>query len=129
MHSQERIRYLLVGCFNSLAGYSIGVGIYTALVNKFDIVWIGLISNVFSITVSFLTYKFFVFRTKGVWLSEYLKAYLVYGGVAIVGIFFLWFFLDIMKFSIWISQALIIIATVIFSFLGHSRFTFKRKEI
>ena len=41
MLNNEKIRYLLVGCFNTLAGYSIGVGIYAALKNNFDIVLIG----------------------------------------------------------------------------------------
>jgi putative flippase GtrA len=125
MLSQERIRYLLVGCFNSLAGYSIGVGIYTALVDNFDIIWIGLISNILSITVSFLTYKMIVFRTKGMWFSEYIKSYLVYGGIAFIGIFFLWFFVAKIKMSIWFAQALVIGVTVIISYIGHSRFTFR----
>ena len=87
MLNNEKIRYLLVGCFNTLAGYSIGVGIYAALKNNFDIVLIGLIANFFSISVSFLTYKIIVFKTKGMWLSEYMKSFMIYGGIALVGIY------------------------------------------
>ena len=127
MLNNEKIRYLLVGCFNTLAGYSIGVGIYAALKNNFDIVLIGLIANFFSISVSFLTYKIIVFKTKGMWLSEYMKSFMIYGGIALVGIFFLWLFVAQIKISIWIAQALVIGVTVIFSYIGHSRFTFRRK--
>jgi putative flippase GtrA len=127
MLNNEKIRYLLVGCFNTLAGYSIGVGIYAALKNNFDIVLIGLIANFFSISVSFLTYKIIVFKTKGMWLSEYMKSFMIYGGIALVGIFFLWLFVAQIKISIWIAQALVIGVTVIFSYKGHSRFTFRRK--
>lgn len=129
MLSRENIRYLLAGGFNTLVGYSIGVGLYKALESNLSIIWIGIISNILSITVSFLSYKTLVFKTKGMWLTEYMKSYIVYGGIALIGIFFLWLFVDKMKISIWFAQALVIVLTVIFSYLGHSRFTFRRRGI
>ena len=127
--SREKIRYLLAGGFNTLVGYSIGVGLYKALESNLSIVWIGVISNIVSITASFLSYKTLVFKTKGMWLAEYMKSYIVYGGIAIIGIFFLWVFVDKMKMSIWLAQALVLGLTVIFSYLGNSRFTFRRQGI
>lgn len=129
MLSREKIRYLLAGGFNTLVGYSIGVVLYKALESNLSIVWIGLISNILSITVSFLSYKTLVFKTKGMWLIEYMKSYIVYGGIALIGIFFLWLFVDKMKISIWLAQALVIGLTVTVSYLGHSRFTFRRQGI
>ena len=129
MLSREKIRYLLAGGFNTLVGYAIGVGLYKALESNFSIIWIGVISNILSITVSFLSYKTLVFKTKGMWLTEYIKSYIVYGGIALIGIFFLWFFVDEMKMSIWLAQALVMGLTVVFSYLGHSRFTFRRQGI
>jgi len=129
MLTSKKLRYLLIGGLNTLIGFSIGVGMYKALENILGIIWIGVISNILSITVSFLTYKLFVFRTKGMWFTEYLKAYVVYGGISIVGIFSLWVFVDIMKISIWFAQALVISVTVIFSYIGHSRITFRRREV
>ena len=129
MLNQKKVRYLLVGGLNTLIGYTIGVGIYQAFDNNLGIVWIGLISNILSITVSFLSYKILVFRTKGMWLAEYMKSYIIYGGIALIGIFFLWLFVDKMKISIWLAQALVIGLTVIISYLGHSRFTFRRQGI
>ena len=112
-----------------MVGYSIGVGLYKALESNLSIVWIGVISNILSITASFLSYKTLVFKTKGMWLAEYMKSYIVYGGIAIIGIFFLWVFVDKMKMSIWLAQALVMGLTVVFSYLGHSRFTFRRQGI
>ena len=127
MLSREKIRYLLAGGFNTLVGYSIGVGLYKALESNLSIVWIGVISNIVSITASFLSYKTLVFKTKGMWLREYMKSYIVYGGIAVIGIFCLWVFVEKMKISIWLAQALVIGMTVIISYLGHSRFTFRRR--
>lgn len=128
MLNQKKIRYFLVGGLNTVVGYCIGVGMYKALGSNFGIVWVGIFSNVLSITVSFLTYKMLVFRTKGMWVAEYLKSYLVYGGIALISIFFLWLFVDNMKLSIWLAQALVLVVTVVISFISHSRFTFSRKE-
>jgi len=125
--SREKMRYLIAGGFNTLVGYSIGVGLYKALGSNLSIIWIGVISNILSITVSFLSYKILVFKTKGMWLTEYIKSYIVYGGIAVIGIFCLWVFVDKMKISIWLAQALVIGMTVIISYVGHSRFTFRRR--
>lgn len=128
MLNQKKIRYFLVGGLNAVVGYCIGVGMYKALGSNLGIVWVGIFSNVLSITVSFLTYKMLVFRTKGMWVAEYLKSYLVYGGIALISIFFLWLFVDNMNLSIWLAQALVLVVTVVISFISHSRFTFSRKE-
>lgn len=129
MLNQKNIRYLLVGGINTIVGYSIGIAIYKALASNLGIIWVGILSNIISITVSFLTYKIFVFRTQGMWVLEYVKSYLIYGGTAVISIFFLWFFVEKMNISIWLSQALVIVVTVIISYLGHSRFTFSRRDI
>jgi len=127
--NREKIRYLLVGGFNTLVGYFIGIAIYKALGSNLGIIWVGIISNIFSITVSFLSYKTLVFKTKGMWLTEYMKSYMIYGGIAVISILFLWLFVEKMNISIWLSQALVIGVTVIISYLGHSRFTFRRGDI
>lgn len=129
MFNKGKIRYLFVGGFNTAAGYTIGVAIYKNFGSNLGVVWVGVICNALSITVSFLTYKTLVFRTKGMWLSEYMKSYVVYGGISLIGIFFLWLFVDQMKMSIWIAQALVMGITVLMSYIGHSRFTFNRRNI
>jgi putative flippase GtrA len=48
--------------------------------------------------------------------------------VAVFGIFALWVFIKQLGMSIWISQALVILATVLVSYVGHTKFTFKRLQ-
>lgn len=128
MLNQKKIRYFLVGGLNTVVGYCIGIVMYKALCSNLGIVWVGIFSNMLSITVSFLTYKMLVFRTKGMWVAEYLKSYLVYGVTALISIFCLWLFVDNLRLSIWLAQALVLVVTVVISFISHSRFTFNRKE-
>lgn len=122
----RELRYLLVGGFNTLFGYALGVGLYLALSPWLHILLIGVIGNVVAITVSFTTYKTLVFQTRGRWLAEYLKSWLVYGGSAVLGTLLLWLLVDGLAVPIWIAQALAILITVIVSYLGHARFTFRR---
>jgi putative flippase GtrA len=87
------VRYLCVGGFNSLFGYTTSVVALT-LLNLFHpeqllslkAVLASVISTPFNITVAYFGYKFFVFRTKGNYLSEWLKCFAVYGTSMIPGL-------------------------------------------
>jgi putative flippase GtrA len=84
--SGQVIRFLLVGGSNTL----VSLGLYSACVILFgyllphrgkpliaDIA--SITSKPLAITVAFLCYKHFVFRTKGNYLREWLKCFAVYG--------------------------------------------------
>ena len=122
----RKLRYLLVGAWNTLFGYVAGPAIYYGLQGQMPVVLVGVIAYIMSITMAFITHKLFVFRTKGRWLSEYLRSYVVYGTTAAIGIAALWVLVDCMAVPFWIAQALIVSATVAISYFGHSKFTFNR---
>jgi putative flippase GtrA len=84
--SGEVIRFLLVGVSNTL----VSLGLYSGFVILFghllphrgkpliaDLA--SITSKPLAITVAFLCYKHFVFRTKGNYLKEWLKCFAVYG--------------------------------------------------
>ena len=85
-----------------------------------------MLANILNISMSFLTYKIFVFKTRGNWLSEYVRCYVVYGNIAIVGMLLIWLMVDFFMVPFWIAQALILLITVIISYVAHARFTFKK---
>lgn len=120
----EKKRYLFIGGINTLAGYLIGVVVYKLLLDSIGIWCVGIVANIIAITFSFFTNKIFVFKTTGNWILEYLKCYIVYGAMALVGVFLLWAFVEKMKISIFIAQLLVIASTVFLSYLGHKNFTF-----
>jgi len=122
----KQVRYLLAGGWNSLFGYGMGVSLFYGLSHHLHIVVIGILSNVFAITMSFVTYKIFVFKTKGNWLHEYIRSCMVYAGIALISVVLLWLLVDGMHLQIWLAQGIVIVATVAISFIGHSRFTFRK---
>ena len=124
MKLDEKTRYLIVGIWNSVFGYSIGLMLYESFSLRFHIIIISAIANILAISVAFLTYKLFVFKTKGNWLVEYLKCYLVYGGSAVVGTALIWLFVDFFKWPFWISQVVVMGITMASSYILHRIYTF-----
>ena len=108
-------------------GYCVGVILYYTLSKRLHVVEIAIMGNILAITMSFLTYKLFVFRTKGNWMQEYFRSYIVYGGIALGGIALLWAMVDGLKIPFWLAQGLVIILSVCISYISHSRFTFKSR--
>lgn len=87
------VRYLCVGVFNTLFGYCTSVVALTLLntirpeqLLSLKTVLASIISTPFNITVAYFGYKFFVFRTKGNYLREWLKCFAVYGTSMIPGL-------------------------------------------
>ena len=122
----KKIRYLCVGSFNTGVGYLLSIFIYNEFGSKIGVLGVSILSNILSITISFLTYKIIVFRTKGNWISEYLKSYLVYGANSIIGILIVLIMVDSLSIKFWIAQACAIGLVTVITYLSHSRFTFSR---
>jgi putative flippase GtrA len=133
--SGQVVRYLLVGVWNTLFGY----GLYALLTYLFTplipyaYMVAGLLGSVTSITVAFVGYKLFVFRTKGNILKEYLRCYVVYGTSTVVNLALLPVLVAVLNlcvespvYSPYIAGAILTGATVIMSFFGHQQYTFAR---
>jgi putative flippase GtrA len=124
MRESRKMMYLLAGAWNTLFGYTVGLLLYSYLSDRFHIITISVIANILAISMSYFTYKLFVFKTAGNWWPEYLRSYVVYGGSALVGTGLLWLQVDYLHIPFWLAQGLAIALTVIFSYMGHARFTF-----
>ena len=124
---RKELRFLCAGCVNTFFGYICSLVIYFYLKSVISIVFIAIISTIINITFSFFSYKLFVFRTKGNWIREYLRCYIVYGLSSIFGIIGIWFLVEMLKIPFWLSQACIIMITVIISYIGHSKYSFNNR--
>ena len=88
------IRYLLIGAGNTLAGYGSFVVVLHFLGNVIPARYLYLaaplasvLSTPVNITIAYFGYKFFVFKTRGNYLLEWLKCFAVYGAGMIPGLF------------------------------------------
>ncbi|MBP5531557.1 MAG: GtrA family protein [Lentisphaeria bacterium] len=121
------IRYFLVGIWNTVWG----LGCYTALLILFPRVHylvLGIFSNVLAITNAFLCYKFLVFRTKGHFLKEYFRCYVVYGGGMLLGMCGMFICVTLLGFNAIFSNFFVTFVIFVFSFCGHRFFSFRHKS-
>lgn len=123
----KKVFYLLAGGFNTIFGYGAGILFYFLFKNIVNTLIISLVANIFTISTSFLIYKLFVFKTKGNWLDEYLKSFLVYGSITIKAIILMVILVDYCHIPFWLAQALAMLIIIIVSYIGHNRFTFNKK--
>lgn len=131
------VRYVLVGGFNTLFGY----GLFALLtwsfrgMGSYSYMYAALLANVIAISVAFLGYKWFVFRTRGNYLVEYIRCFGVYGSSTLIGLASLPILVAILRRSLhhpqrapYIAAALLTVVTVLFSFLGHKNISFRQKS-
>jgi putative flippase GtrA len=123
----QEVRFLIAGGWNTLFGYAVYAIPYYFLHKWVHYMVIAVVGNVFAITMAYVTHKFFVFRTKGNVLREYVKFIGVYGVTTVIGLTALPFCVEILKFSPYIAPLFILVVTTVISFLGHKYFSFKHK--
>lgn len=129
------LRYLLVGGWNTVFGYSTFAGIYYMLHRQripAAYVYAQVISNFINITVAFFGYKLFVFKTKGNYLREWMKAMAVYWSGFLPGLILLPLTIKALNYGFhlkesapYIANAILMCVGVVYSFVGHSKVTFR----
>jgi putative flippase GtrA len=131
------LRYLLVGGWNTIFGYGT-YALFTALLMpriRFGYIYASVFSSLLNITVAYLGYKFFVFKTQGNYLAEWLRCILVYGSGMLPGLLLLPLLVEGLHYGFhlersgpYIAGALVMGLTVTYSFFGHKYFSFRVPE-
>lgn len=132
---QEFVRYILVGGFNTVFGY----GLFALLnwsfrgLGSYNYMYAALLANLIAISVAFLGYKWFVFRTRGNYMVEWLRCLGVYSSSLLIGLAGLPILVPILRRHLdnpqhapYIAAAFLTLITVLFSFLGHRNISFKK---
>jgi putative flippase GtrA len=131
------VRFLVVGCWNTLFGYSTYAA-FTALLMprlRYGYIVAQLFSFLINITMAYAGYKFFVFKTKGNYLREWLRCMAVYGVGMLPSLILLPFVVAALHYGLhlgssapYIAGALLTGLSVFYSFIGHKKFSFRVPE-
>jgi putative flippase GtrA len=137
--SGQMMRYLLVGAWNTLFGYGCFF-LFTRLLlrlmpsqSSLAASAATIIATLTNITVSFVGYKIFVFKSKGNFLHEYARSFLVYlpslmfNAIAIAPLTIL------LRHTLpahaqqapYFAGAILAFVTVVISFFGHKHISFR----
>ena len=130
------VRYILSGGLNTIFSYGIFALLNWSLrgLGSYSYMYAAVLANFIAITVSFLGYKWFVFRTQGNYLREWIRCFGVYGGSALIGLVGLPILVPILRHYLQRSEGAPYIAAAILagfsalsSFFGHKNFSFRQK--
>lgn len=130
------LRYIVVGGWNTLFGYGC-FALFTALLDPLiphGYIVAIVLANLVAISVSFLGYKWFVFKTKGNYLREWLRCIAVYSG----GMLLTTALLPVVVFLLrrgtkldhaapYVAGAILMVINLLYNFLGHKNFSFRTK--
>lgn len=137
--SGQVVRYLLVGAWNTLFGYGcffLFAKLFLHLMPSQPSLAASVASAVatlVNITVSFVGYKLFVFRTRGNFLLEYARSFIVYLPTLVISAVAIAPLTAILRHALpahaqqapYIAGALLAFFTVIISFFGHKHISFR----
>ena len=128
----QKIRFLLVGGFNTVFSY--------VLLNCLNYILKGLFKNISEIVIanwalflqyiictnlSFWSMRYYVFRSKGNFYHEWLKALSVYLLMYLINAPILTFLIVKLSWSIWLAQGTYLIFATILIFLLHKYYSFR----
>lgn len=120
----EKIRFILVGGFNTVFGFAMFTLLHILLSSILHYLITLIISNFIATLVAFLMLKFFVFQTQGNYLKEFIRCYITYLTILILNALLLYVSVDYLNYPIVLTQFCITIVLVIISYLGHKYFSF-----
>lgn len=139
---RQVLRYLLAGGWNSLFGYVCYAGFVALYSRVLESRYLPLTVDIasvtatpFGVTMSFFTYKLFVFRTEGNYLREWIKCFIVYGSATIPGLFALPLVTRLLQsvpslhaMAGYLAGAIVMGFTTIYTYLAHKKFSFSRRK-
>jgi putative flippase GtrA len=137
----EKVRFLLVGGWNTLFAYGMLWVLDSLLHARLHYTLIVTLNWVIGVTQNLFTFKLFVFRTKGSWLKEYLRSYVVYIAAYVLNLAIISLVMELLrpsdlvlaigatsltvpKLMVAALPALLIVTVV--SYVGHKYFTYRR---
>ena len=73
-NNKTALKFIIAGIWNTIFGIALYSGVILVFGEKNYLI-LNIICNIIAITQSYFCYKFFVFKTKGDYLKEYIKMY------------------------------------------------------
>lgn len=122
----RKIRFLLVGGFNTLFSYLLFVLLvqYASL----PYAWALLIQYAVTINVSIFTMRYYVFRSSGNLLREYTKAWGVYLGMLASNYVALFLMIDTAGLSPVAAQTVYTAVATVLMYIIHQKITFRKTK-
>lgn len=120
----QKLRFLLVGGFNTVFSY----GLFVLMVAGLGIPYQAAIAvgYVISTNVSIFTMRYYVFRSCGNLRREYAKAFGVYLATMFLNYVFMYLTVDVWSVNEILAQGIYTVIITVFTYLMHKYFSFRQ---
>jgi len=126
---REQLLYLAFGVWNTVFGYAVWALLQYLLHDYVNYLVIIVISYPIAIANAYVCYRYVVFRSHGLILTEIPRFSTVYLLTLVVNLVALPVLLRVLPFGIYVTQALFTMLVVVASYLGHKFFSFRGGQV
>lgn len=125
----RRLAFLIVGGFNTAFGFGLFTLFYF-LLKEYRWGYMGglVLAQLIATVVAFFLYRTLVFRVRGNAWGDFLRFCSVYLVSFVINALATPFCVEVLGLNPLLAQALVIAVTTVASYLGHSRFSFRRPK-
>lgn len=122
----QKIRFLLVGGFNTVVSYLMFLGfVWFLSPQRYQTALF--MSWLLSSLISYTTQKIFVWQTVGGCFREYCRCLLTWSFAYLINAALLWILVEKTALPVWLAQATAICTVTVFTFILFKYFAFARK--
>lgn len=122
----KKIRFLMVGVLNTIVGLSVYPILYLLMFPVgFGYIEILMVAQFLCITFSFISNKYFVFKTQGNFKKEYLKFFAFHGVYFLINLIALPVLVEVFEVNPIVAQTSYSLLIIVTSYFWHNAITFK----
>ena len=125
----QKILFILVGGYNTAFSIILYYLLYNLISGYMGYLSVLVLTHILSVLNSYLALKWFVFRTEGHYIREFLRCNITYLVFLILNFSLLYISVDLLEIAPVVAQTVIVIVMAILSYIGHKYFSFARKQI
>lgn len=124
MVSNKKTLYVLAGLWNTAFAYLFFYLEYLWFGTTVNYIILLVISQVVGLTNAFIVHKHIVFKSKGHWLREYLRYYVVYSGALAANLALVICMVELLNFNPVVSQIFVGLVLTVATYIAHNKFSF-----
>jgi len=122
--TSRKLRFLIIGAWNTLFGYLAFAALYLLLPAAIHYLLIAAATHFVAVAQSYATQRFLVFRSLDPIAPEFLRFNISHAGTLLFGLGAMWLLVDGLGLAPLAAQAITIAGSVILSYFLHSRVSF-----
>ncbi|MCK9379677.1 MAG: GtrA family protein [Sulfuritalea sp.] len=121
----RKLRFLIVGGWNTLFGYLCFYGLYLLAANRVHYLIVTAVAHFINIIQAYVMHRWLVFRSEAKVTNEFLRFNASYIGTFLFGLLAMFLLVEAAALSPLVAQAIVILMNVILSYVLHSRVSFR----